>query len=83
MPIPKKGETRQEFMGRCVPMRHGEHPSEKNDKSVAICFSVWEEHQKKAKAEINKEEKPTEPKKESEAWQAPSPKKKKPKRTMK
>jgi hypothetical protein len=49
MPSVKEGETREEFMSRCVPIRHGEHPTEDNKQSVAVCFSMWREHQKKAK----------------------------------
>lgn len=50
MPTPKKGETREQFVSRCVPMRHQEHPKEDNKQSVAICFSMWREHNKKSKA---------------------------------
>jgi hypothetical protein len=56
MPVPKEEESRNEFMKRCVPMRHSEHPSEKNEQSVAVCFSIYREHQKKSKASKNKKE---------------------------
>lgn len=56
MPTPKKGESKQEFISRCVPIRHGEHPNEDNKQSVAVCFSIWKEYQKKAvKAELEEE----------------------------
>jgi hypothetical protein len=58
MPAFKEGETRQEWMSRCVPIRHKEHPDEKNEQSVAVCFSMWREHEKKkAKAELTEKEK--------------------------
>lgn len=41
MPTPSEGETRQQYMGRCIPQRHKEHPTEDNKQSVAICFSMW------------------------------------------
>lgn len=47
MPSVKEGETRQQFMSRCVPMRHKEHPTEDNKQSVAVCFSMWREQNKK------------------------------------
>ncbi len=51
MPTPRKGETRESFMSRCVPMRHSEHPNEPNNQSVAVCFSMWKEHSKKSAEE--------------------------------
>jgi len=50
MPTPKEGESKNEFMGRCVPMRHGEHPSEPNEQSVAVCFSIWRKAHPKDKS---------------------------------
>ncbi len=47
MPSVRPNETKDEFMSRCIPMRHSEHPSEDNKQSVAVCFSMWKEHNKK------------------------------------
>jgi hypothetical protein len=56
MPEIKKGETREQFMGRCIPIRHKEHPTEKNEQSVAVCFSMWRKaHPKDKKAENPKD----------------------------
>jgi hypothetical protein len=54
MPTPRENETRNEFMKRCIPMRKSEHPSEKNEQSVAVCLSIYREHQKKSKASKHK-----------------------------
>lgn len=54
MPSFKPGESRQEWMSRCVPIRRREHPGEPNKQSVAVCFSMWREHQKKNKASSDK-----------------------------
>jgi hypothetical protein len=58
MPTPKANESREDFMKRCIPIRHGEHPSEDNKQSVAVCFSIWKEHHKNkaAKSEKMKDE---------------------------
>jgi hypothetical protein len=56
MPSVKPNESREEFMSRCVPMRKSEHPDEDNKQSVAVCFSIYREHQKKSKASKNKKE---------------------------
>ncbi len=55
MPNFKPGESRDEWMRRCVPIRHKEHPNEPTKQSVAVCFSMWREHQKKTKSEQKKE----------------------------
>jgi hypothetical protein len=57
MPEFKEGETRNEWMARCVPIRHGEHPSEDNKQSVAVCFSMWTEHEKKKNSKSSKDKK--------------------------
>ncbi len=50
MPKPTEGETREHFVSRCISMRHSENPKEDNKQSIAICFSMWKEHNKKSKA---------------------------------
>lgn len=41
MPEPKKGENKQDYISRCIKVRRKEHPEEKKDKSVAVCYSLW------------------------------------------
>jgi len=49
MPAPRSGESEQDFVNRCVPVRQKEHPDEGQDQSVAICHSVYREaHGKKS-----------------------------------
>jgi len=47
MPTPNKGESQKSFIGRCIKVRHSEHPKEPNKKSIAVCFSMWRERRKK------------------------------------
>ena len=43
MPIPKprKGESQDKFMNRCMSAMHGEFPEQKQ--RVAVCMSSWRE----------------------------------------
>jgi len=45
MPSPQKNENKSKFIGRCVKvvMKEGK----KQDKAVAICYSIWEKRKKK------------------------------------
>ena len=49
MPNPSKGESRVAFINRCIPYLHKEDAKRSNDQCVAICFSLWRQHKKKAK----------------------------------
>ena len=49
MPKPRSGESKSQFVTRCVSVRKDEHPTEKTDKSVAVCHAVWREHKKGGK----------------------------------
>ena len=57
MPTPKENESKNEFMGRCISMRHKENPSEDNKQSVAVCFSIWRKAHPKDKSAKKPEEK--------------------------
>ncbi len=48
MPTPSKGESREDFVGRCIPILKKEGRDQKQ--SVAICYSMYDQHKKKAKA---------------------------------
>jgi len=42
---PKKGESKKDFIGRCIPVVESE--GYKHDQAVAICYSMWEKSKKK------------------------------------
>lgn len=46
MPKPRKNETREEFMKRCIPQLIGE--GKPKDQAVAVCSSLWESKPKKS-----------------------------------
>jgi hypothetical protein len=42
MPLEKKGgESKNDFISRCISHEAGKHPEQKNDQNVAICESIW------------------------------------------
>jgi len=45
MPIPKRGETRSEFISRCIEIRQAEYPDEPTGQSVAVCSSMYGQKQ--------------------------------------
>ena len=49
MPTPKPKETRDDYMGRCIPMLVNEGKPE--DQAVAICGSMFDEAKRKEKSE--------------------------------
>jgi len=46
-PKPKKGETKTDFIKRCIPYTKKEHPSWSRDKVVAVCHEYWKRRHKK------------------------------------
>jgi hypothetical protein len=44
MPTPRKGEKKNKFMSRCISDVMGEGKEQKQ--AIAICFSLWSEHEK-------------------------------------
>ena len=44
MPKPKKGETKQEYVSRCVIHLAKKGEGKNNDQRVAICYSLWDQH---------------------------------------
>lgn len=40
MPDPKKGESKKDYMKRCVPHLKGEGKDQ--DQAVAVCLSMWD-----------------------------------------
>ena len=41
MPKPKEGESKEDFMERCIPILIDEGKNQ--DQAMAICYSIWEE----------------------------------------
>lgn len=46
MPRPKSGESKSDFMSRCVSQVHNESDKKdwENDRVVAYCNSLWEQY---------------------------------------
>ena len=40
MPKPKEGESKEDFMKRCIPILVDE--GKNSDQAIAICYSIWE-----------------------------------------
>lgn len=47
MPMPNDGESRDDFMSRCVPMVMDDGTADDNDQAVAICNSMWDDRKDK------------------------------------
>lgn len=42
MPKPRKGETKQEFLNRCIPIVSDEPTTKNHKQAIAICYSYWD-----------------------------------------
>jgi len=49
-PTPKKGETQKDFIKRCIPYIHDEHPDWAHNKIQAVCFDIWKRQHKNEEA---------------------------------
>ena len=58
MPTPRPDEDKSSFISRCIPFVSKENPNRPNEQNVAVCYSIWERHIKKAE---EKEEPSTRP----------------------
>lgn len=47
MPTLHKNETQKEFVSRCIPIVHKEHPEMDNSQVVAVCYSLFRQQSKK------------------------------------
>jgi len=45
MPKPRQGEPKDEFLDRCIPQVLEDGTAKNPDQAVAICNSIWEEHE--------------------------------------
>ena len=43
MPIPKDGESKEDFMGRCIPQVTTDGTAKTNTQAVAICENIWKD----------------------------------------
>lgn len=50
MPKPKKGQSKSEFMGICIPTELRDGTASTPAQAAAICYSVWREHEKETEA---------------------------------
>jgi len=44
MPKVKPNESKEDFISRCIPIVESE--GEEHKRAVAICYSIWEQHDK-------------------------------------
>jgi len=49
MPKPRKGERRDEFVSRAIPIIKKESPRQPHDQIVARAFSLWRQSKKQKK----------------------------------
>jgi len=52
MPIPKKGETKKDFISRCIPFVIEEGTTDDPKQAAAICYSIWRRSKKKSAEEL-------------------------------
>lgn len=50
MPVPRSGETQGDFVARCIPIVIEDGTAKDPRQATAICFSMWREAKKKARA---------------------------------
>lgn len=48
MPEPSEGESKEDFVKRCIPAVLDDGSAENNDQAVAMCYSMWEQSKKKS-----------------------------------
>lgn len=52
MPRPKKNENKEHWMDRCVPMVMDDGAAEDSDQAVAMCMTMWKEHNEQKSAPV-------------------------------
>ena len=48
MPTPNQGESRDDFVSRCIPIVLEDGTAENQDQAVAVCNSMWDDAHKAA-----------------------------------
>lgn len=51
MPTPRPGETRSDFVSRCIPYVKENEGVEDNSHAAAKCHGIWEQHKKGVEGE--------------------------------
>lgn len=51
VPVPRKNESEQDFVRRCIPVVIREGTANDGAQGNAICHSMWRQHQKRARGE--------------------------------
>lgn len=46
MPTPQEGETRKDFVRRCIPIVIDEGTAEDGEQATAVCHSMYTNHQR-------------------------------------
>lgn len=54
MPVPRKDESKDDFIGRCIPYVKKEGTAKDNSQAVAICNSIWKKNKEENKKMSNK-----------------------------
>jgi HK97 family phage major capsid protein len=56
MPNPKEGESREEFVERCIPIVMDDGTAEDSKQAVAVCNSMWEQAKKSYPVKVIKQD---------------------------
>ena len=60
MPTPNAGETRSDFINRCVPIVLEDGTAQDGQQAVAICHSIFNREQNKVTVNLDKDGNPVE-----------------------
>lgn len=52
MPTPAKGESRQKFVSRCIPIVKKENSDLTNEQAAGRCYGIYDNWKKKADSEV-------------------------------
>ncbi len=55
MPTPNPNESRDDFVGRCIPIVMNEGTAKDQSQAAAICYSMYDQHSKKSLLDYLKE----------------------------
>jgi hypothetical protein len=51
MPTPKKGESKKDYVSRCIPIVLEEGTAKDQQQAAAICYSMYDQHKEKEEAD--------------------------------
>jgi len=52
MPIPNKGESKSEYISKCIPYIMKKGTAKSQEQAAAICYSIWEKRANESKIEM-------------------------------